>query len=597
MPGTGVSGGVPSSASVEKGGRELAGARERPSGRRLAHAALAAAVLTLLASCAGGHAGQSRSLQIRERHPSLRLGATKQFSIMGTGPVAWGIRESGSSPSVPVYPLEVSRDGRYLVDQRGRPWRVQADAAWLMAARATPQQVDTYLARRQSQGFNSFYLDVMVHAGGYDAAPNAPDDRRGDPPLATPGDYSTAGATPASRRYWAWLDSIIDKAAARHMVVLLAYNYLGWNGGNQGWYQNNLAQPSVRALQEWGVWLGNRFKTKANIVWLGLGDFTPPDGSEGSRRARAVADGIKSTGARQLFMAVGSPPDTIPAEVPYFASIADQNSFYGYGPQGLGTVYVTADRAWRALPTKPAWMQEGTYEYEDNTGHFSGEPWETRRGRFWAVLAGGTAGDGFGTRDVWQWKGIPSSLSTPGAAYSTFAFDLFGSLPWWTLEPSGTGRDRTELDLIASGQGDWGGLDYITSARTSNHDWVLAYVPVTKRGARTFSMEMSALGGKVRARWFDPTTGNAIAISDGYEYASIGVRRFTTPGRRGDGTDDWVLVLDSVRATRCGTITRSGLYVAPRTMPRGVTCEITAASRREPSVTDRVRVRLVPGRR
>jgi hypothetical protein len=490
--------------------------------------------------------------------------------------------------------LKVSTNGRYLEDQHGRPWRVKADAAWLMSSKATPDEVDEYLAIRRAQGFNSFYLMAMVHPGGYlVAAPNAPNDWRGDPPFATPGAFSSAGATPASRRYWDWIDSIIDKAAARNMVVMLAYSYLGAGGGDQGWYQDILDQPGRRSLFDWGVWLGKRYKDRKNVIWFGLGDFTPPGGSEGSILTRTIAEGIRSAGAEQLFMAEPSAPDSIPSEVPGFGSIVDQNSFYGYGPNGSGTVYETASRAWTSSPTKPAWMQEGTYEYENNWGHFSGEPWDTRRGRFWSVLAGGTAGDGFGSKDVWQWQGIPKSLSSPGADYSRYAFDLFDSLPWWELEPSGSDGARAGLELIPAGRGEWGEPNYITSAVTSDREWLLAYVPVMREGQRMFSVAMSALDGRARARWFDPTSGNYIAISDGYEYANTGTRTFTTPGEHGDGTDDWVLVIDSTGTPTCGSITKTGVYTAPSTLLRGVTCGVTASLRSDPSVVERIGVTIM----
>ena len=255
-------------------------------------------------------------------------------------------------------------------------------------------------------------------------------------------------------------------------------------------------------------------------------------------------------------------------------------------------MYATADRAWRISPTKPAWMQEGTYEYENNMGHFSAEPWDTRRGRFWSVLGGGTAGDGFGSKDVWQWEDIPRSLSSPGAEFSTDAFGLFASLPWWELRPSGNGDGRAGIDLVRSGQGAWGSTRYITSALTSDRHWMLVYVPVMKQGSRTFSVAMAALSGPVRARWFDPATGNYIALSDGYRYEASGVRSFTTPGKRGDGTDDWVLVLDSTKAPRCGSITTNGVYIAPNTRPRGVTCEVTASPREDPSAVVAVPIRF-----
>ena len=99
-------------------------------------------------------------------------GESKQLSVPGGTPVAWGLSESGRHTHIFKYPLEVSANGRYLVDQSGRPWRVQADAGWLMSASATPGEVDEYLARRQAQGFNSFYLKAMVHPGGL---PNCPE--------------------------------------------------------------------------------------------------------------------------------------------------------------------------------------------------------------------------------------------------------------------------------------------------------------------------------------------------------------------------------------------------------------------------------------
>jgi hypothetical protein len=129
------------------------------------------------------------------------------------------------------------------------------------------------------------------------------------------------------------------------------------------------------------------------------------------------------------------------------------NSFYGYG-LGHGEDYLEADRAWGVTPPGPAWVQEGGYEYENNTGGFTGEPYETRRTRFWGVLGGGTAGDGFGSRDAYQMRDFPASLSTPGATYSTIAFQLF-AIPAVVGSPDrpGTGPGYAGKDLIVAGGG------------------------------------------------------------------------------------------------------------------------------------------------
>jgi Protein of unknown function (DUF4038)/Putative collagen-binding domain of a collagenase len=544
-----------------------------------------------LCSCGGGQEAGRRAdrLTITPQRAAVEAGASRQFSAVGDEEITWGIAESGRgyAAAAAEFPLRVAAGGRHLVDDRGRPWRIQADAAWLMSALATPDEVDRYLETRRAQGFNAFYLHAMVHPGGYEAAPNAPANAQGDPPFAAPGDFSTAGASPASERYWQWIDSIIDKAAAHGMVVMLAYTYLGFDGGDQGWYREVMEQPDRKALFDWGRWLGTRYKGQPNIVWLGLGDFTPPPGSEGAARARAIARGIQAAGATQLFMAEPSSPDEIPGQVPGFGRVVDVNSFYGYGPDGEGNVYETAERAWDLSPRKPAWMQEGTYEYEDNTGNFTREPWETRRGRYWSVLGGGTAGDGFGSRDVWQWQDFPAALTSPGADYSAYAFDLFASLPWWQLRPSGTDPGFAGTTLVTQGRGLWGGSDYITSALTDDHEWLLAYVPVTHQGARRFQVDMGALGGPVRARWFDPSAGTYLAISDGYAFPNEGTRRFTTPGLRNDGTDDWLLVLDASGEPRCGTVTAAGEYTAPANTPAGVNCQVTATLRSDPSVVAR----------
>jgi hypothetical protein len=539
--------------------------------------ALALSAMLLLASCGTSSPPSAPVAAVAASSASVSPGVT-QFTAPGQGAVLWGLSEQGYNAvqPAPTYPLAVSQDGRYLVDQSARPWRVQADAAWLMSSQATDAEVDQYLSDRRAQGFNSFYLMAMVHPGGYSAAPNAPNDRDGDPPFATPGDFSTAGASPASERYWQWIDTIVAKAAQHGMVVMLAYTYLGSEGGNQGWYQDVVNQRSTQVLFDWGQWLGNRYRNSPNVIWFGLGDYTPPAGSDGAARVKAIADGIKAVGATQPFMGEPSEPDGLPAAVPGIGSLLDMNSFYGYGPSGQGEVYVTADSAYRFTPTKPAWMQEGTYELEDNSGSFSGQPWDTRRGRFWSVLGGGTAGDGFGSRDAWQWKNIPTSLHTAGATYSSAAFDLFASMPWWTLQPSGTDPGFAGANLITSGGGTSGKADYITSALTQDHHWLLAYVPVSQTGARTFTVDTSVLDGSARARWFDPASGMYIAIDDGQLHPLPATRSFTTPGKRADNTDDWVLVIDT-EPDVCGAITSTGLYTAPAVAPpAGITCTVTA---------------------
>jgi hypothetical protein len=468
----------------------------------------------------------------------------------GGSPQTVPLSGTGTSTTVgPAYPLKVSANGRYLVDQNGTPWRVQAEAAWAMTAVGTPATVDTYLATRKAQGFDAFYLMAMVHYGGpgpYYTVPNAPNDVNGNPPFATPNDFSTAGTTTASAAYWTWVDTIIDKAAAQGMVVMLAYTYLGYGGGAQGW-ASAVQSNSTATCTAWGNWLGNRYKNRPNIIWFALGDYTPPSGSTLEKNTMAIIQGIKAAGATQLFMAEVSPSgDSTPTlDAPFFASVLDMNSFYGYGPTGHGDNFTQAARAYGVSPPKPAWVEEPGYEFEDNTGVFTGDSYETRRSRFWSVLAGGTAGDGFGSRDVYVMQNFPACLSSAGALYSSYAFQLFGSFDWWNLLPTGVGPGLAGKTLITAGggTGNAGDLSYVTSAVTANGKHLLAYIP-TFGGTSSVSItvDMTAMSGTTRAQWWDPSTGSYTAIATGL--ANTGTHSFTSPGTNGSGQNDWVLFLD-----------------------------------------------------
>jgi len=568
--------------------------------------AVAALMLLVVVACRGSSQAvvTPAPLSVSPSPAIIAPGGTQQFTVTPDVGVTWSVVQAGNAkpaPVAPALPLKVAVGGRYLTDQSSRPFRIQADAGWLLASAATPAMVDQYLADRSARGFNAFYLMAMVHQGGYasSGAPNAPNNYNGDPPFVTPGVFSTAGASAASLRYWANLESVIDKAAARGMVVMLFFTYLGYGGGDQGWWAEILAQPSRQALFDWGAWLGSRFGSKTNIIWATCGDYTPPAGSEGEARVLRIMDGIRSANpVSTLFMTEMSPPSTVPSvDAPTIGGQLDMNSYYGYGANGRYTVYEDADRAYRAS-TKPVWVQESGYEYENNTGQApSNTQWLCRRTRFWNSLAGGTAGDGFGNRDVWSLQDWPTSLASAGSRQSTYAFDLLASLPWWDLRPSGTGPGYAGKTLITAGGGSWtpgtiqGLTDTVTSATTSDGKWLLAYIPGTNNGtARTaLTVDMTTLSGPARAQWWNPATGTYTPIAAGLP--NVGTRSFTTPGDNGDG-NDWLLVLDAGTGDSCGTITATGLYTAPVAVAAGVACQVKATLQSDPAVEAFAIVRL-----
>jgi len=437
-----------------------------------------------------------------------------------------------------AFPLQVSADGRHIVDHAGKAFRINADAAWFMSSQGVAPEVDEYLDNRKLKGFNTVVLMLMTHLD--------PINRAGQGPFTVADDFSTP-----NEAYFSFIDTILDKAAARGMVVLLAYTYLGYQGGDEGWWSMiTNAKNTASVCYEWGLWLGRRYGNRANIIWLAGGDFSPPAGSEGERRVYQILKGLKAGGAHQLVSAQWAPPDSLATDQAAFVDVIDINTIYGYGASNSGETYRTAHRAYQYEPTRPVVLFEPSYEGQRVGG--SGLPQDVRRSQYWAVLGGATAGQNFGTKGIWDWQQATwldrvlgrqrswrDRLETPGALDMQRQFTLFHALRWQELVPAESLSGETSAPI--TGQGD--GSGHIALAVTRPRTWLVAYIPPTGSAPRTFGLNMSLLSRSARARWYNPTTGDYVLIDPAIP--NNGLHQFTTPGENGTGTNDWLLVADT----------------------------------------------------
>jgi len=390
-----------------------------------------------------------------------------------------------SAPANAVsFPLKISSNSRYLVDQDNAPFRVQSDAGWLISTRTSGSDVDTYLTDRKQRGFNTFVLMNIVNTGYMGSEPP---NRNGDPPFSKPGDFSTP-----NEAYFAYIDSIIDKAAAQGMLVLFFYTYLGYHGEDQGWWSivNNSSNTQA-VCQAWGQWLGNRYKNKANIVWMVGGDFSPPadaatPSGEGRTRVHKILEGIRAAGAKQLAGAQWFDPADLATDQAGFTHGVDPttsdlniNTFYGMGTGNDGFPYRTADAGWKfASPVLPTLLFEPSYEGEANIPQVSAAREATRTYQWWSTLSGSVAGQCWGSHGVWPFpSGWQANLNSPGAGDVAVMFKLFQSFAWYTLAPSGTAAGYYGRNIVASGQGS--GNSYIAASGTTTGNMIIAFVPPT----------------------------------------------------------------------------------------------------------------------
>ncbi len=194
-----------------------------------------------------------------------------------------------ASAATAAYPLKVSSNGRYLVDQVGQPFFVNGDAAWSMIAQLSDTDKDAYLANRQSHSVNMVLVSLIEHL----YATNAPKDIYKNAPFT-----GTTFATP-NDAYFQHADYAINSAAQKGIVVLLDPLYLGSNCDNEGWCNDVKSTPNS-VLQSYGQYVGNRYKSYNNIVWVIGGDMDP---TTVASQMTAFVNGLTSVDNRHLITA------------------------------------------------------------------------------------------------------------------------------------------------------------------------------------------------------------------------------------------------------------------------------------------------------
>jgi len=145
----------------------------------------------------------------------------------------------------------VSENHRFLVDQHGRPFRIQGDSAQSLIANLTFAEADTYLTDRRSKAstpstsifWNINSLSMLqkiawrfpIHCGGQFR-------------------HSECGL-------FRFADSIIDLAASKGNARRLAAMYLGYGGGVEGWWSTLTNAANTQTVcYTFGLYVGNRYK-------------------------------------------------------------------------------------------------------------------------------------------------------------------------------------------------------------------------------------------------------------------------------------------------------------------------------------------------
>jgi hypothetical protein len=410
--------------------------------------------------------------------------------------------------AAPAYPLKVGPTGRYLVDRNGAPFLIVGDSPQALIGRVSESEAEMYFARRQAQGFNTVWINLLCAAYIRCNADGSTFD--GIAPFTTEGDLTTP-----NEAYFARVDAMLRIAARHGFLVIL-------DPAETGDWLAVLYANGEDNCRAYGQFLGRRYAGFDNIIWMHGNDYQEY-GPDPDRFTIALARGIKDFDSRHLqtvelnFLVSSSTDD------PLWIPLIDLNAAYTYEP-----VYAEVLKDYNRNDGLPVFMVESGYEFEN------GDSRAMRAQAYWSVLSGAT-GHLYGNRYTWPFlDGWQDQLDSPGALHMANFTALVQSRPWFQLVP-----DQNH-DVVTSGLGDFGSTEYVTAARTSDGRLVIAYVP----SGRTITVDMGRLSGPAIARWYDPASGAFLAISDS-ALSNSGVIEFTTPGTNADGYEDWVLVLEA----------------------------------------------------
>ena len=455
----------------------------------------------------------------------LALGATTVWSYAGgdeavSGEATQTVRLPAAAARRFLYPLEVSSNRRYLVDQRNAPFLIVGDSPQAMIGNLSLKDAAAYIANRKAAGFNSLLVDLLCVK--YTGCREDGKTFDGIQPFTTPGDLSTPN--PA---YFTRADAMIRLMTGAGIAVFVDPIETG------GWL-DVLRKNGIGKAYAYGRFLGKRYKNARNLIWWNGNDFQSWGKAPDDALVLAVARGIRSVDRSHLHTVLLDYLESASLDDARWKPIVQLNSAYTYN-----VTYARVLKEYNRKSIMPVFLGEAGYEYEKNGDGISyGDPHTLRRQEYWALLAG-AAGQFYGSYWTWPFReGWKDHLDTPGSIQVGYLVRLLAKRPWFRLVPDQAHKVVTAGYGTFATKGAVGSSNYVTTSATADGRLSLSYLPT----GGTLTVDTTRFAGPVHARWYDPSNGTYLAAS-ARPVANRGTVRFTAPGKNADGDGDWVLVL------------------------------------------------------
>jgi hypothetical protein len=421
--------------------------------------------------------------------------------------------------------LRVSDNGRFLVHADGTPFFYLGDTAWELFHRLNRAEAEQYLENRRAKGFTVIQAVALAELDGLNT-PNA----HGDKPLlnnnpATPD--TTTGANPSNATeydYWDHVDYIVGLAEARGIYIGMLPTWGRWV---------NDGPINASNARTYGKFIGTRYASKPNIIWV-LGGDRNASGFE--TVWREMAAGIKEGDGGKHVMTFHPPGGNTSSS--WFHNDAWLNFNMLQTGHGRDTdVWNRIQSVYTLSPVKPVMDGEPTYEdhpisFNPDNGY--ADATDVRKYAYWDLFAG-AHGHTYGCHNIWQMYAPGRSAVSWAHAYWYDSLDFAGA--WDMMHVRNLMLSRPFLSRVPDPSLVTDALSGGNRIQATRGD---GYLFVYSASGQSFTVNLGKIsGGTVKAWWYNPREGASSAAG---EYANSGQRAFTPPSN-GYG-NDWVLVLD-----------------------------------------------------
>ena len=394
-----------------------------------------------------------------------------------------------------VAPLAISRNGRYFLDKKGKPFFWLGDTLWHLHRSFSPVDARAIMQNRKDKGFSV----ALVMLFGYE--PDPMPNLNGDSP------WLDSDPSKPNEKYFEHVDATLRIACELDLIQVLGVYHKT---------QDRFYTPE--RTREQARWIANRYKDVPQIIW----SMYPEARKQYVPIVKALAEGLKEGDGGAHWITVHPDPSPQSSSFMYDQPWLPFNMLQTCIDIEQIHAMTSADYAY--TPIKPAVMAEGGYEGVEFNRPIT--PLDIRRQAYWTYLAGGH--HIYGHNDNWtapgKWRDWIDAL---GSCHLAVYRKVITSLKnWWDIIPN--------QSIVMKGVGS--GVELNAAAHSAAADWALVYLS----GRHTAAIRMDRIKASeiVAASLIDPRTGDRQRIGT-FQYADV--PEFSTP----DGWEDALLLLEA----------------------------------------------------